>query len=232
MFLEQIQISPTCGNHSIRKKYAWYTKKWINDLGRAGYKSLFWIFARFTKYRYSQNIDILVHGFCSKLSPGQNNADCNLEWIFLGESIWIWLKNIESTEKFKWWYITADSGSGWPQGNRGQSLSLVIMVMSLVLKRIWAAVCSLICSMTTSSNRSIFHVTGPLCPSQRPVTRSFDVFFDLRPNKVWINKCDAGHSRGHRAHYEVPIMLPMGLYKRNGGICDIYIYVTREMKPV
>ena len=46
--------------------------------------------------------------------------------------------------------------------------------------------------MMTSSNGNIFRVTGPLCgeslvsgefPSQRPVTRSFDVFFDLRPNK-------------------------------------------------
>ena len=46
--------------------------------------------------------------------------------------------------------------------------------------------------MMTSSNGSIFRVTGPLCgeftgpgefPAQRPVTRSFDVFFDLRLNK-------------------------------------------------
>ena len=44
----------------------------------------------------------------------------------------------------------------------------------------------------TSSNENIFRVTGPLCgeitgpgefPTQRPVTRSFDVFFDLRLNK-------------------------------------------------
>ena len=44
----------------------------------------------------------------------------------------------------------------------------------------------------TSSNGNIFRVTGPLCgeftglgevPAHRPVTRSFDVFFDLRPNK-------------------------------------------------
>ena len=44
----------------------------------------------------------------------------------------------------------------------------------------------------TSSNGSIFRVPGPLCgefadpsefPAQRPVTRSFDVFFDLRLNK-------------------------------------------------
>ena len=47
-------------------------------------------------------------------------------------------------------------------------------------------------NMMTSSNGNIFGVTGPLCgeftgpgefPTQRPVTRSFDVFFDLRLNK-------------------------------------------------
>ena len=47
-------------------------------------------------------------------------------------------------------------------------------------------------NMMTSSNENIFRVTGPLCgeftgpgefPTQRPVTRSFDVFFDLRLNK-------------------------------------------------
>ena len=46
--------------------------------------------------------------------------------------------------------------------------------------------------MTTSSNGNIFRATGPLCgefigsgefPTQRAVTRSFDVFFDLRLNK-------------------------------------------------
>ena len=44
----------------------------------------------------------------------------------------------------------------------------------------------------SSSNGNIFRVTGPLCgeftgpgefPTQRPVTRSFDVFFDLHLNK-------------------------------------------------
>ena len=38
----------------------------------------------------------------------------------------------------------------------------------------------------TSSNGNIFRVTDHLCgeiPPQRPVTRSFDVFFDLRLNK-------------------------------------------------
>ena len=44
-------------------------------------------------------------------------------------------------------------------------------------------------NMMTSSNGSVFRVTGPLCGeftghrSQRPVTRNFDAFFDLRLKK-------------------------------------------------
>ena len=52
--------------------------------------------------------------------------------------------------------------------------------------------CNVSLIMMTSSNGNIFRVTGPLCgeftgpgefPTQRPVTRNFDVFFDLRLNK-------------------------------------------------
>ena len=55
--------------------------------------------------------------------------------------------------------------------------------------------------MMTSSNGKDFRVTGPICagnspvtgefPSQRPVTRSFDVFFDLSLNK-WFSKQSLG----------------------------------------
>ena len=39
-------------------------------------------------------------------------------------------------------------------------------------------------------------------PSQRPVTRSFDVSFDLR----WVNNREAGDMRCHWAHYDVIVM--------------------------
>ena len=67
-------------------------------------------------------------------------------------------------------------------------------------------------NMMTSSNGNIFRVTGPLCgeftgpgefPTQRPVTRSFDVFFDLCLNK-WLS--EAGDLRRYRAHYDVIVM--------------------------
>ena len=64
----------------------------------------------------------------------------------------------------------------------------------------------------TSSNGNIFRVTG-LCagnspipgelPTQRPVTRSFDAYFNLRPNK---RLSEAGDLRRHRAHYDTIVM--------------------------
>ena len=69
--------------------------------------------------------------------------------------------------------------------------------------------------MMTSSNGNIFRVTSPLCgeftgpgefPTQRPVTRSFDVFFDLRVNKRLNKNREAGDLRRHRGHYDVNVM--------------------------
>ena len=83
--------------------------------------------------------------------------------------------------------------------------------------------------MMTLSNGIIFRVTGPLCgeftghrwiprtkasdavtgefPAQRPVTRSFDVFFDLRLHKRLSKQSwEADDLRRHRAHYDVIVI--------------------------
>ena len=69
-------------------------------------------------------------------------------------------------------------------------------------------------TMMTSSNGNIFRVTGPLCreftgpgefPAQKPVTRSFDVFFDLCRNKRLSKQPEAGDLRCHRGHYDVSV---------------------------
>ena len=44
-------------------------------------------------------------------------------------------------------------------------------------------------------------------PAQRPVTRSSDVFFDLRLNNGWVNHREAGDLRRYRAHYDVTVMI-------------------------
>ena len=70
-------------------------------------------------------------------------------------------------------------------------------------------------SMMTSSNGNIFLVTGPLCgeftgpgefPAQRPVTRSFDVFLDLHPNKRLSKQWWDWWFETQRAHYGVTVM--------------------------
>ena len=42
-------------------------------------------------------------------------------------------------------------------------------------------------------------------PAQRPVTRSFDVFFDLRLFKRLSKQREAGDLRRYRAHYDVTV---------------------------
>ena len=48
-------------------------------------------------------------------------------------------------------------------------------------------------------------VTGEF-PAQRPVTRSFDVFFDLCLDKWLRNNREAGDLRRHRAHYDATVV--------------------------
>ena len=66
-------------------------------------------------------------------------------------------------------------------------------------------------NMMTSSNGNIFRIPSHLetgeFPAQRPVTRSFDVFFFICVwIKGWVNNRKAGDLRRYRAHYDVTIM--------------------------
>ena len=74
--------------------------------------------------------------------------------------------------------------SGWWGENNFLHLESILHMNTIIY-----VLGEIISNMMTSSNGNIFRVTGPLCgkftgpgefPTQRPVTRSFDVFFDLR----------------------------------------------------
>ena len=56
-------------------------------------------------------------------------------------------------------------------------------------------------SLAVCSGNSL--VTGEF-PTQRPMTRSFDVFFHLINN--WVNNRNDGDLRRYRAHYDVIVM--------------------------
>ena len=61
-------------------------------------------------------------------------------------------------------------------------------------------------------------VTGEF-PTQRPVTRGFDVLFDLRLKNSWVNNREAGDLRSHRAHYDV-IVYVCAMWGKCSNIID------------
>ena len=91
------------------------------------------------------------------------------------------------------------SEPNWTEANKPSWVSALLMYLCMCLcilnKNIlsWVELSWIMYQhLMTSSNGNIFRVTGPLCgeftgpgefPTQRPVMRSYDVFFDLRLNK-------------------------------------------------
>ena len=51
-------------------------------------------------------------------------------------------------------------------------------------------------------------------PAQRPVTRSFDVFFDCTWINRWVNNDESGDFRRYRTHYDVIVMVWLNLLYR------------------
>ena len=85
------------------------------------------------------------------------------------------------------------NGESWPHDNLARLYDKIFMYIQYFSKVIWGSLCV---DMMTSSNGNTSRVTvlcegiSPVAsefPSQRPVMRSFDVFFDLRLNK-WLSK--------------------------------------------
>ena len=82
--------------------------------------------------------------------------------------------------------------------------------------------------MMTSSNGNIFRVTGPLCEeftSQKPVTRSFDVFFDLRLNKR-LSK------QSRRRWFEIPLRSLWRHCNVNSTPCSQALAIGLKMRNI
>ena len=65
-------------------------------------------------------------------------------------------------------------------------------------------------------------------PAQRPVTRRFGVFFDLRLINGWVNNGQAGDLRRHRANYDV-IVVP---YNQKPTFLTLLAPFVRMNQPV
>ena len=59
---------------------------------------------------------------------------------------------------------------------------------------------------TFSELLAICEVNPGEIPAQRPVTRSFDVFFICVWINGWVNNREAGDLRRYRSHFDVTVM--------------------------
>ena len=69
-------------------------------------------------------------------------------------------------------------------------------------------------------------------PAQRPVTRSFDVFFDLRLNKRLSNNGEAGDLRRYRIHYDVTVMMVLILFRQEFRCMDWSVCWSNAVWPL
>ena len=99
--------------------------------------------------------------------------------------------------------------------------------------------------LMTSSSGNFFHVTGPLWgesigtsgfPSQRPVTQSFDIFFDCAWTNVWANSGYTGDLKRSCFHHDVTAMFYciqcsyfIHCYLQGFDLSDMKIYCIEEM---
>ena len=67
-------------------------------------------------------------------------------------------------------------------------------------------------------------------PAQRPVTRSFDVFYDLRRNKRLSNNRKAGDLRRFRSHYDVIVMINSIIIVTSNGMSPVERQAFSETK--
>ena len=66
-------------------------------------------------------------------------------------------------------------------------------------------------------------------PSQRPVTRSFDDFFDLQLNKRLNKNRDTADLKRHRAHYDLTVMSLQGIA---GKVCQSWSEFRSTCCPI
>ena len=126
-------------------------------------------------------------------SPVPVNSPHKLRPVTRSFDIFFDLRLNKRLSKQLWgWWLETPSWSLWRQCNGDVGVLIWNMVTSWHGNAFHSIVHWWGKSMMTSSNGDIFRVTGPLCgeftgpgefPAQRPVTRSFDVFFDLCLNK-------------------------------------------------
>ena len=100
----------------------------------------------------------------------------------------------------------------------------------------WSSSFPCIMGMMTSSNGNIFRVTGPLCgeftgPVNSPHKGQWRgaLIFSLICVWInsWVNNREAGDLRRHRSHYDVNVMVYVGIISCRSAKCPVALWTWR-----
>ena len=119
--------------------------------------------------------------------PVVHSGSCKRIWRKIRDTVsCVWPGTSIQASIVSWFVLSPFANTWWLS-----SLFVIVTIKLIDLKTQNRTNCWLLFTMT-SSNGNIFRFTGHLCgdspvpgefPAQRPETRSFDAFFDLRLNK-------------------------------------------------
>ena len=146
----------------------------------------------FTHWGMNRMADILQISFQNALSNKKIGLSSvwqqAITWTNVDHNVWCYITSLGHKELTRLGLVMPTCIQVWRTGSYWFRKKLVAFFAPT--KPLPAPIRTLF--MMTSSNGNIFRVTGPLCgkftgpgefPTQRPVTWSFGVFFDLRLNK-------------------------------------------------
>ena len=138
---------------------------------------------------------------------------------------WNYLHRFIDNKCFVFLHVFLSWNQHWIIGRICQNLKEIYRILLQIL--LWLP-------MMTSSNGNISaflvlcEVNPPIIGGLlKPVTRNFDIFFDLVWTNGWANKRDTGDLRRHRTHYDFTIVRwLLAVWKRSISVQKSFIQCT------
>ena len=90
-------------------------------------------------------------------------------------------------------------------------------------------------SSTFSASLALYEGNPPVTggfPSQRPMIRSFDIFFDVCLNKRLSKFRDAGDLKRHRAQYDVIVKFAIYMHSSHSSLYDVQSKQNNHLTPL
>ena len=161
-----------------------------------------------------ENVVYEFHPLCSGLNMLTGSLGCHFKTAIFNLVLLIGIFTLSNDNALRWmpWDLNDDESTlvqvmAWCRQATSQYLNqcwLSSMSPYGVTRPQWINCCKTFVNVKGVCGKSL--VTSEF-PSQRPVTRSFEIYIYIYLTNGWANNRDAGDLRRHCAHYDVIVMV-------------------------